>query len=215
MAPEEGEAIPEDVVDFLVAEYNAINEEGRRLRVEGLNKLNFFLTLTVALFAGVVGLYQAQANSNSPDYTFVQLIAVGASLFLIVIGWFAFLYTIQRDIFADFNIRATGRISRYFSNSRPRIRPYLLWQDHDEPTGYLTHNRSAIRRIIQVVLSFLVALVTGLTSNFILDSSAVSFATGTLGLLISWGFFHWYAARRLRAAFSRASAEVRFPKSQH
>jgi len=214
MASEEDEAKPEEVTAFLVAAYEAINEEGRRLRVEGLARLNFFLTLTAALFTGVVYLYQAESQTESPDFIFVQIVALGASLFLILIGWYTFLYTIQRDIYADFNIRATGRISRYFSDLHPGVRPHLLWQDHDEPTIYVTHNHSAIRRILEVVLSFLVALVIGLTTNLVFHSPVSASTTAVLGLLITWRFVHWYSARKYRLAFDKARTSIRFPKPQ-
>ena len=96
--------------EFMLTIYNQITEETRRLRTEGLSRLNFFITITSSVLAGLIVL--VQINTANPRNT--QFFSVGALIFLILLGWNVFRFTVSRDISTDLNIRATGRINRYF-----------------------------------------------------------------------------------------------------
>jgi len=96
--------------EFMLTIYNQITEETRRLRTEGLSRLNFFITITSSVLAGLIVL--VQINTANPRNT--QFFSVDALIFLILLGWNVFRFTVSRDISTDLNIRATGRINRYF-----------------------------------------------------------------------------------------------------
>ena len=96
--------------EFMLTIYNQITEETRRLRTEGLSRLNFFITITSSVLAGLIVL--VQINTANPRNT--QFFSVGALIFLILLGWNVFRFSVSRDISTDLNIRATGRINRYF-----------------------------------------------------------------------------------------------------
>ena len=91
----------DDSVEFLLAEFNQITEETRRLREDGLNRLNFFITLTSSVLAGLVLVSQINVMSAFN----LQMVSIGALIFLILMGWSAFRFTISRDINTDLNIR--------------------------------------------------------------------------------------------------------------
>ncbi len=197
-------------VEFIIAEYNQISEETRRLRGEGLSRLNFFITITSSILAGLVVLSQSNAATN----TTVQLVSIGALLFLVLIGWNAFRFTISRDISTDFNIRATGRIHRFFIDRDPSLSQYLTWQDHDEPTSWVVNNISNLRSTSQSLLSSLLALTAGLTAHLLTSNLTWSIATGLLGFVISLFSLHSYARSRFEKARRKAEDTVRFPKTR-
>jgi hypothetical protein len=196
-------------IEFLIAEYNQISEETRRLRNEGLSRLNFFITITSSILAGLVVLSQ----SNTATDTTVQWVSLGALFFLILVGWNAFKFTISRDISTDFNVRATGRIHRFFMERDPSLRQYLTWQDHDEPTAWIVGNTSNLRSTAQWLLSSLVALALGLTIHLLSGDLRWSVASGGLGFGLSVLGLQRYAGYRFGQARKKAEASVRFRKT--
>lgn len=197
--------------EFLLTEYNQITEETRRLRGEGLSRLNFFITITSTALAGLVVLGQSSTASD----TTVQLVSVGALIFLTLLGWNAFRFIISRDISTDFNIRANGRIHRYFIERDPSISKYITWQDHDEPTSWIANNTSNLRSTSQSILSSLCALNAGIIANLIFTNLYWSIAIGIIFFLITLMVLNRYAKMRFKAAKEKAQKSIRFPKLAH
>lgn len=199
----------DDSVEFLLAEFNQITEETRRLREEGLNRLNFFITLTSSVLAGLVLFSQVNVMSAFN----LQLVSIGALIFLILMGWSAFRFTISRDISTDLNIRATGRIRRFFIDRDPLIGSYVTWQQHDEPTRWVTKNTSNLRTTIQSILSLLFALLAGLAANLILGQIFWSIGLGVIGFGAALLLLPFYARKRFETAAKAAESMVRFPQT--
>jgi len=194
--------------EFMLTIYNQITEETRRLRTEGLSRLNFFITITSSVLAGLIVL--AQINTANPRNT--QFFSVGALIFLILLGWNVFRFIVSRDISTDLNIRATGRINRYFSDRDPSIREYLTWQDHDEPTPWITNNMSNLRGTAQSILSSLVAVVSGASIFFITDNLIFALIGGVYMFVVALVSLQIYAQQRFKKATERARSQIRFPK---
>lgn len=199
----------DDSVEFLLAEFNQITEETRRLREEGLNRLNFFITLTSSVLAGLVLFSQINVMSLFN----LQLVSIGALIFLIMIGWSTFRFTISRDISTDLNIRAAGRIRRFFIDRDPFIGPYVTWQQHDEPTRWVTNNTSNLRTTIQSILAFLFALMAGLTAHLLLGQIMGSIALGIVGFGVALAILLFYARQRFERAANTARTLVSFPQT--
>ena len=51
----------QSAIEFLIAEYNEISQETRRLRQEGIVRLNFFIAITSSILAVLVFLSQSGA----------------------------------------------------------------------------------------------------------------------------------------------------------
>jgi hypothetical protein len=151
----------DESTEFLLKEFDHADSERIRLRAEAIQRLNYFLTLTSAILGGLVFFGQSQ-QIQSAIY-----ILIAALIFLSVIGWQTFRYIIVRDINSDKVLRAQGRIRRYFVHNDPQIKDYLMWQTHDEPSGYITKNDSAIRRTSQTVMALLLSLLAGLLVNLL------------------------------------------------
>lgn len=196
--------------EFLINQYNVISEETKRLRIEGLNRLNFFITITSAVIGGLLILSQV----GSLSVALLKLIFIGALVFLLLIGWDTFKFSISRDKSTDFNVRATGRISRYFSEKNQTLEKYLLWQNHDEPTNWIVRNTSGIRRTTQSVLSFLCALISSLIANFIIKELLILAIIAIIIFLIAYFYFRNYAKRQYKKASEIALASIKFPKTQ-
>ena len=206
MAKNEGHE--RSAIEFLIAEYNEISQETRRLRQEGIVRLNFFITITSSILAVLVFLSQSKVTTD----TFFQVAAIGVLCLLLLVGLDTFNFTIGRDVNTDLNIRATGRIRRFFSQQNPEIQNYLTWRCHDEPTPWITNNTSGVRRIVQYILSSICALITGLALNLAGVNSVISMIFGVIMLIISFIGFRGYAVRRFKQASIAARKSVRFPE---
>lgn len=199
--------VEQSTVEFLIAEYNEISQETRRLRHEGIARLNFFITITSSTLAVLAFLSQSQGMA---DLVF-QGAAIGVLLLLFCIGWDTFRFTIRRDEHTDFNRRAIARIRLFFATQDPQIKPYLTWQYHDEPTHWVTRNTSNVRLTAQYILSFICALISGLILNIIGVPPIITTVVGIGILVISFISAQSYAKKRFRIACQEAKASVRFP----
>lgn len=195
-------------LEFLLSEQNAMLEEIRRLRSEGLNRLNFFITITSAVVGGLVVLSQLASIPTG----FLQHISILALLFLVLIGWGTFEFAISRDIATDSDVRATGRIRRYFIDRNPLLLQYLTWQLHDEPTSWVRDNHSEIRRSAQSILSLVIALITGLIASFLAGDLLLLAVTGIISFIVAYALLGIYARRRYDAACLQANQTSRFPR---
>ena len=101
---------PGKLEEFLIAEFSQAFLELRRIRTEGITRLNFFVTLTTGVLGGIV--FIIQLSSISP-LARQLMAALGISL-LVLLGWDVYRYLIFRDTSSDFNMRALGRIRRFF-----------------------------------------------------------------------------------------------------
>lgn len=196
------------VIDFLLAEYAQLNDERRRQREAGLNRLNFFITLTSSVIAGLVAI----SGFGSISHLQIRLIALGALLFLVVVGWGTFLFSIARDISADNDLRAMARIRRYFIDLDSSIDKYLTWQNHDEPTRYVgSKTQSNIRLVTQLILSILFALAAGTTVSLVANNLLLSVGLGLICLPVTFFLLGNYARRKLQTAQEKARSMIRFP----
>jgi hypothetical protein len=194
-------------VNFLIAEYSELNQEFRRLREEGLNRLNFFIAITSSVLGGLVLLSQSASASG----IFLQVVALGALFFLVLIGWDTFRFTISRDESTDKNIRRMGRIRRFFEDEYPPIEKYLPWQSHDEPTSWVTKNTSAIRQTSQSIISLLLTLMVIILVSIAETQPILLGVIGIVSFIIIFALLGFYAKNRYKKATVRADKETRFP----
>lgn len=203
------DGIQDQSVEFLLVEFQEIAQETRRIRVEGLSRMNLYITLTSSILAGLILISQIDATSILS----FQAISIGAMLFLALIGWNTFQFSISRDINTERNIRATNRIRRFFVDNDPELGLYLTWNTHDEPMSWITHNRSNVRGMAQSILSFVIATMTGLITYLVTATVSWSVIVGVPCFAVAMVSLNAYANRRYGEAEDTAQRDIRFPKS--
>jgi hypothetical protein len=206
--PTDRDAAP-GAIEFLIAEYNEISEDTRRLRQEGIARLNFSIAMTSSVLAALAFLSQSQVLTG----IFFRAVTIGVLLLLFFASLDTLRFAIARDINTDTNRRATARIRRFFATQNPKIQQYLTWQCHDEPTHLVARNRSNVRLTAQYILSFLSALIAGLAANSIGVNPAVATAIGAVGLLVSFAVLQGYATKQFSQARLEAKKSIRFPET--
>jgi hypothetical protein len=195
-------------IEFLIAEFNEISQETRRLRQEGVARLNFFVTITSSILGVLIFLSQGKTTSGSS----LQVAAIGLLFLILLVGLDTFNFLISRDVSTDLNIRATGRIRRFFSTQSPEIQKYLTWRCNDEPTPWITNNNSGVRRTIQYILSSVCTLITYLASNLASANFPMTAVVSVFTFLGSLTAFHHYSTKRFRKAVISAQKSMRFPE---
>jgi hypothetical protein len=199
--------VPKNAVTFLIAEYSELNTEFRRLRGEGLNRLNFYIAITSSVLGGLVLLRQ---SGNTPG-VFLQIVSLVAVFFLVLIGWDTFKYAIARDINTDNNLRRISRIRRFFVNEYPPVERYLPWQSHDEPTSWVAKNTSGIRQTAQLMISLLIGLMIIILTSFVSLEPIVFGISGVIAFIAAFVLLRFYANRRYKSAHLTAIKDMKFP----
>ena len=198
-------------LQFLLAEYSELNEEFRRLREEGVTRLNFYITITSSILAGLVLLSQISPASSG----FLQFAAIGAAFLLMLIGWSLFRYTIARDELTDDTLRALARLRRFFTNHAPSIKGVLSRPMDDEPTMFVTRNASSIRLTVQSILSLLFALMAGLAVNLVSRTLVLSVGIGVIAFASVMLSLEAYSKKQFKRITESAHKSVRFPREHN
>jgi hypothetical protein len=207
-AAERSTLISEKLEDFLIAEYSEVFQEFRRLRTEGISRLNFFVTLSTGILGGIIVLLQV----SSLTALALQLITVIALSLLLLLGWDVFRYLISRDISSDFNMRAMGRIRRFFVDNNPMAVDYFLWNIDDLPAHYLGKGRP-LSSIISTIVYFwgaLLALDVGALLSVFTNQVEVIFGVGFICFVASIPLLRSYAKKRLLGEYEKALASSKF-----
>ena len=197
-------------MNFLMAEYSELNQEFKRLRGEGLNRLNFFIAITSSVLGGLVLLSQSGKTSG----IFLQIVALGALFFLVLIGWDTFRFAISRDISTDENLRRIGRIRKFFADDYPPIAKHLPWQVDDEPTSWVKRNSSGIRRTSQSIISLLLSLIVAVSASILTNQPLILGSSGIVSFMVAYALLRQYANKRFKKALLSAIKDRKFPKEQ-
>jgi hypothetical protein len=202
---------PGKLEEFLIAEFSQAFLELRRIRTEGITRLNFFVTLTTGVLGGIVFIIQLSSVSLLAR----QLMAALAISPLLLLGWDVYRYLIFRDTSSDFNMRALGRIRRFFVDRNPSVASYFLWNIDDEPSLYVKRkDLSAIITTMSYFLGALFGIDVGILLSIVVRQVEVIFGTGIIVALLSILILQKYARMRIREAYKEASESVRFRKIQ-
>lgn len=196
-------------IEFLLAEFQEMNEQLRRQNDEGLHRLNFFIALTTSILASLVAL--TEFSSILPEI--FQVVSIGALIFLLIIGLGMHQFMLKRGVRNDRNVRAINRIRRFFVDQNPRILPYLILPTHDEPTGWITNNRSSNRSTTQIIVALIFALLIGLVLNLTVSQWSITISAGVLGFIVGYQLLRIYANKQYKLAADEARREMRFPKN--
>ncbi len=195
--------------DFLIAEYSEIFQEYRRLRDEGIKRLDFFVTLTTAVLGGLVVLSEI-STSIQPTLPWIAVLSI---FLLLILGWDIYRYLVTRETSSDFNMRAMGRIHRFFIGNDPLIADYFMWKTDDEPSIYVRKKSlSSLITTMSFFLSALLAFGIGVLLSFFSSRWELVFGVGLLVFLTGAFLLRADAKKRIKKAGEEAYASRKFPK---
>jgi hypothetical protein len=198
-----------DPSEYLMREYQELLREYEYVRDEGVKRLNFYLTVTSSILAGLVFLSQI----SSTMMTF-QIAAIGASFFLLLIGLPLYRSIIYRDTNSDTLLRQISRVRQYFVSQSPSIEIYVSRSVNDEPTGYVLRNSSDLRVTLQAILAVLFSAIMGFSLNLFINDSLIAGIASVVLFVVDYLALNAYAKQQYKTAADRATKSVRFPKNK-
>lgn len=204
--PKSKDDIPDYTVDFLLKELEIISNDIARFRSEGINRLNFFISMTTAILGGLAFLF------SMTTYDIFQFALAGGFFLLILIGWNAFQYLIERDIASDRNARATARIRRFFLDKFPVLEKHITWHMYDDPTSWVTANKSNMRKTVQYILSAIIAILSGVIASNLIAMMYISILIAIIFIPLTFFVLEMYAKLKFKKATNEAISSIRFPK---
>ncbi len=197
--------------EFLLEEYKALENRFQSYRVEGVSRLNSYLTLTSVL--GGAGLFFLGNSTNLPS-TISQPILIAVMLLLASVGFDTWFYIVIRQITSDKIERGLARIRHYFIEHDKSISKYLVNSINDDPTPYIkSQNRSnGVRRTIQTIQAFTLSIAFIVAANLVLPQLNLwLFAVGVIVFLIDYLFLEQLGKQRFTKAQERVGKETLFP----
>jgi hypothetical protein len=197
--------------DFMLAEYRVLQERFLSLRDEGLNRLNFFITLTSVITGGVL----IFANNSNFSSQFVQILIVVAFFVLSIIGGDICGTLAARDRATDRVERGMTRIRHYFVQKDPSLSNFLIFAYHDDPTRYVTVTSGAgVRRSAQAIQSFIVSIIVGISAN--LGNLRIEYVglLSILAFIVNFLILETRARKTYKDALIKAKNDAKFPSSK-
>lgn len=117
---------PELAAQFMIAEFNALQERAKNYDQMNANRVNFYLLAVAAVVGGLTAL------GDSPSFPFDYLwLAAGSFIVLLFFGLSTLQHVIDFSGAAVVMYRRAGRIRRWFSDYDRSIQDYLAFEPSD------------------------------------------------------------------------------------
>lgn len=205
---------PDQTVQFMIAEYEALRDSRNTILETIDRRVNYFLTAvsgaTVALT--LIG----QLSGMSESFLFSSLIVLSL---LFLLGTFLFLRAVEIHIANYVYVRGMNRVRRYFVDSAPDLKRYLILPVSDDVPAFNTVGfflSKAPSRIIDLtsmiaaISSFIASVaVTGGAALYFSLPTSVSLSIGLLVFIVVFSIYRVYENGRLRRA--ERATPVEFP----
>ena len=143
---------------------------------------------------------------------FFNLILLVLLLILAAIGYDIYLFMIARDRASDRLERGMARIRRYFVERDTELEKFLVYTTYDGPTVYLTRSNAGLRRTVQIIESFVIALIACLMASLIALPFVYMILLGIVIFVLTFITLVLNARRSLKQELKIAAKYMRFPK---
>lgn len=179
--------------EFLLTEFNALQQRAISLEEVKSSRVNFFLIVvaaTIAGFSGIAGLSTFQA--------YYPVIIMLGSLILLLLGISTLNHSVDYSAAIVVLYRRAARVRRWFVDHNPEIEPYVAFEPNDDrprmDTPYLSwRGGEAVILVANAVSS---AIIVGIGLSFLLW---FWIWVGVVVMIpIAWLFQLWYIHRKLR-----------------
>jgi hypothetical protein len=194
--------------EFLLAEFNALQQRVITREEIKANRVNFLLILTSAVVAGVASMYDA----NTKNDILLVIIPI-ASIVLIILGIATFHYTIEDSIYVVYYFRRAGRVRRYFLDKSPDIKDYLPFEANDNSPKYrpgVFFNNSENLVVLLNCLNFTVLIVSALYTIVQIELLIIY---GVISFLLLLVLQYLYIRIQLSKAERKYSTSLKFPNA--
>jgi undecaprenyl pyrophosphate phosphatase UppP len=194
------------VTEFLIAEFNALQDRAIGLEQRKSSRINFFLVVTAAAVAGLANLID-----NPIFQIYHPAIVALAAIPLLVLGVFTLNQCVDDSVSIVAYYRRAGRIRLWFVQHNVEIEPYVAFHyGDDRPRVYLPY--VSVRGGEAVVLVINVALFCAMVVALLAPASwPIAMIEIVVTALLAWFLQVTYLRKKLQRAEKKVTADVHFP----
>jgi hypothetical protein len=190
---------PADVSAFMLAEYQRHLDGFWRSEELGERRLNFFLTIVTAVLGAIALAIDADVllAGRIDPLIFYALTAI------LLLGLLTLARVVRRNLTSSAELRAAGRLRRYFVDRDPAISRYLYYKAYDDRpvrarewrqllslgTGGYVETIALINAFVVATIALLAAIAMGVPPS-LRGLSALAAAA------LAWITQFWYVKRR-------------------
>ena len=120
-----------DSTSFMLAEYNRHSGEFKWSEELGEKRVNFFITFVTAVIGALVALGVFLLDEGRSLFLFYILCPI-SSFFILLFGYVTLVRIVRRNLASHIELRAMGRIRRYFVDRDPPILQYVYYGPRDD-----------------------------------------------------------------------------------
>ncbi len=192
--------------EFLLAEFNALQQRATQLEQIKSSAINFFLLIVAATVTGTPTLATLITNN-----LFKNILLTIAPLLIFIFGLLTLNNSIDLSVAAVAHLRRAGRIRRWFVEQNSMIERYVAWEPVDDrPRIYVP--RLSFRGS-EVAVSFIniicASLVAFTTLSYLHLPSSIIFSP-FVGV-ITWYVQRYFVKKKLKHAEELDRQNVYFP----
>ena len=202
----------DSITDFLIAEYNALQDRAISLQQARSSRINFFLVVVAAVGAGSANLVGSQGFHIS-QYQYLPVIGLVA-FSLLTLGFFTLQQSIDDSVAIVIMYRRAGRIRLWFVEQDTTIAPYVAFHcgdDHPRMFAPYLAWRGAEAAVLVINTVLLCAVTLSLVPPVSWLMAAVEIVAATV---VGWFLQTGYVRLRLWRAEQRAEGTVHFPSAE-
>lgn len=189
---------------ILADEYRLLQGRFLSLRDEGINRLNFFITVASV---SIGSLLVFGGNSNMPPQYFKTILLIVLAV-LALVNYDICKFLVSRDVVTDRYERGLARIRNYFVKLDPNISDYFVTNITDKPTNYLIQKNSGMQRTAQILEGFLLGLFAAILSTFSSLAIEFDFAIGCGVAILVFALLEIRAQIKFNRALARIKKEI-------
>lgn len=203
-------------IEFMLKEYDHHLKEFERSEEIGEHRVNFFITLVTAV-SGALGVFLFKCDKFDVREKTANLILISAFLALLIFGFLTLVRIVHRNLISHKELRAMGRIRRYFVEKDPEINKYLQYSPRDDKPIRMKKWREiasigtgGLVETTMLVNAFLTAVLAVQIYNYFVRSIDFIIIAGISGFLLAWTLQFVFVKLRYDRGRPKRS-EIRYP----
>jgi hypothetical protein len=187
----------EAATEFLVAEFNNLQEQARQIDDLNLSRVNFFLVVAGAISAGLVSIAGVQSL-----YSYYFWLVSGGMFALVLIGFVTLRQTILTAQVKYLLYRQCSRIRRWFVRYAPPIRSYTAFEIRDDLPNFVSgqsvfHGGEGIVVITNAILSCILMIAVLIQTLQVIGGAIIAGAVaGSAAVALQ----HYYIRHEMKRA---------------
>ena len=195
--------------DFLLAEFNALQNRAIALANSQSNRVNFLLIIVAAALAGV-----SQLVNSLTLQPYLYGVILAAALGILLLGLFTLRQNVDDAVASVILFRRAGRIRLWFVEQNPQIAQYIAFEyGDDKPTmdvPFLSFRGGEAVILLINALAFCAVVVIALPfRGFVTILIELS-----VSLPIAWVSQSYYVHKVLQKGERRSASAIKFPFEQ-